>query len=333
MPKYKREETVNRANAFAALLALPLALLLVLLASEVRAQDTLKVAIAMRGNWENAAPDLGERVDIFKKNGLILDKVYTQGTGETIQVVISGSVDLGLAIGTSAAMGAYAKGAPVRAIGSSTTGANDLYWYVRADSPIKRMQDAGENATIAYSTTGASSHIFALAILKQTGGKAKPTATGGQTATLTQVLSGQIDIGVAVPPIGLQQLEEGRIRIIGRASDVPAARNQTVRLMVANAGKLAQNPGLFARFVKAYAEAVDWMYSADPKVLEFYQALSNTPPKFTQQLRAEFYLKEMLDPYRISGLDAVMADAVQYKFLPVPLSKEQLAELFQVPKR
>src|SRR2546421_12696575 len=110
---------MNRGNVFAALLALALALLFVFLVSEVRAQDTLKLAIAMRGNWENAAPDLGERVDIFKKHGLVLEKVYTQGTGETIQVVISGSVDLGLAIGTSAAMGAFAKGAPVRAIGSS----------------------------------------------------------------------------------------------------------------------------------------------------------------------------------------------------------------------
>ena len=45
----------------------------------------------MRGNWENAAPDMGERAGIFKKHGIELDKVYTQGTGETAQVVISGA--------------------------------------------------------------------------------------------------------------------------------------------------------------------------------------------------------------------------------------------------
>ena len=33
----------------------------------------------------------------------------------------------------------------------------------------------------------------------------------------------------------------------------------------------------------------------------------------------------------ISGLDAVMADGIAYKYLSAPLSNEQLAELFQIP--
>ena len=86
---------MTRLAVLAALLGIPLALS----ATDVLAQDKLKVAIPMRGNWENAAPDLGERAGIFKKHGFELEKVYTQGTGETIQVVISGSVDIGLAIG------------------------------------------------------------------------------------------------------------------------------------------------------------------------------------------------------------------------------------------
>src|SRR6185437_7901571 len=139
--------------------------------------DTIKVAVPMRGNWENAAPDLGGREGIFKKNGIELEKVYTQGTGETMQVVISNSVDIGLGIGASAVMSAFAKGAPVRVIGSSTTGTNDLFWYVRSDSPIKSLADAGPDATASYSTQGSSSHTYLLSALKEAGGKAKPTAT------------------------------------------------------------------------------------------------------------------------------------------------------------
>jgi NitT/TauT family transport system substrate-binding protein len=152
-------------------------------------------------------------------------------------------------------------------------------------------------------------------------------------ATLTQVMSGQIDIGFAVPPMGLQQLEEGKIWIIGRASDVPGSQNQTVRTMVANAAKLVQNPALMNRFVAAYAETIDWMYSSDPKVLQYYEDFSKTPQRFAEKLRKDFYLKEMLDPYRISGLDAAMDEAIKGKFLKVPLSQQQLDTLFQVPKR
>jgi NitT/TauT family transport system substrate-binding protein len=152
-------------------------------------------------------------------------------------------------------------------------------------------------------------------------------------ATLTQVMTGQIDIGFAVPPIGLQQLEDGKIRIIARASEVPGSQNQTVRTTIAHASKLAAAPDVIARFMRGYADTIDWMYSSDPKVLDIYEAFSKTPPRFTQRVRQDFYLKEMLDPYRISGLDAAMAEAIAGKFLAAPLSQAQLAELFQVPHR
>ena len=133
--------------------------------------------------------------------------------------------------------------------------------------------------------------------------------------------------------MGLQQLEDGKIRIIGRASEVPGSQNQTVRTMIANATKLAQNPALMSRFVAAYAETIDWMYSSDPKVPQYYSEFSNIPQRFVEKLRKEFYVKEMLDPYRISGLDAAMDEAVKGKFLQAPLTQQQLDSLFQVPKR
>lgn len=297
------------------------------------AQDALKLAIPMRGNWETAAPDLGERAGIFKRHGITFESVYTQGAGETLQVVISGSADIGLGVGTSAVLSAYAKGAPVRVIGNSTTGTNDLYWYVRTESPIKSFKDTDESTTVAYSTNGSSSHNFALAILRLHASKAKPTSTGAMPATLTQVMTGQIDVGFAVPPMGFQQLEDGKIRIIARASEVPGSQDQTVRTTIVHAGKLAKDRDVIARFMRGYADTIDWMYSSDPKVLETYQDFAKIPPRFTQKARSDFYLKDMLDPYRISGLDAAMAEAVAGKFIAAPLSKEQLADLFQVPQR
>ena len=309
------------------------AITIVMAAPPSPAQDALKLAIPMRGNWETAAPDLGARAGIFKKHGITFESVYTQGAGETLQVVISGSADIGIGVGTSAAMAAYVKGAPVRVIGNSTTGTNDLYWYVRTESPIKSLKDATEGTTIAYSTNGSSSHNFALAILRLYNSKAKATSTGAMPATLTQVMTGQIDIGFAVPPIGFQQLEDGRIRIIARASEVPGSQDQTVRTTIAHAARLAKDPELMARFIRGYADTIDWMYSSDPKVLEIYEDFSKIPPRFTQKARTDFYSKDMLDPYRISGLDAAMAEAVAGKFLPAPLTKEQLADLFRVPQR
>src|SRR5580704_12283683 len=93
------------------------------------AEDQLKLTIGQRGNWDTAISQLGDKAGIFKKHGIALEMIYTAGSGETLQPVIAGSVDLGLAVGTLGAMAAYSKGAPVRIIGAEATGAAD-YWYV-----------------------------------------------------------------------------------------------------------------------------------------------------------------------------------------------------------
>ena len=92
-------------------------------ASPAFADDVLKIAAGQRGSWETGISDLGQRAGIFKRHGLELQIVYTQGSGETQQAVISGSVDIGIAVGSLGALGAFSKGAPVRAVGATMTGA------------------------------------------------------------------------------------------------------------------------------------------------------------------------------------------------------------------
>jgi NitT/TauT family transport system substrate-binding protein len=304
-----------------------LTLLCALAAAAVAAEDTLKLAIGQRGNWENAPPELGQKIGIFKKHGLALEILYTQGAGETLQAVISGSVDIGIGVGTAGVLGAFAKGAPVRAIANSTTGADDLFWYVPAASPIKTLHDAG-GKTIAYSTTGSSTNLAVLAFIRQFGVDAKPVATGSPSSTFTQTMSGQVDIGWSSPPFGVEALQQGKIRIVARESDVPAFRNQTVRLMIANATVAEKRRDAIERFIQAYRETLDWMYS-DPVAVQAYAQWVGIPETLAKDVRAQFYPKENLRLERLSGLDAAMADAVSMKFLSAPLTKEQQDELFK----
>src|SRR5260370_7815932 len=128
------------------------------------AEDQIKLAVGARGNWERAAAELGQNAGFFRKRGLALDLLYTQGSGETQQAVISGSVAIGIGLGTTSVMNAFAKGAPLRVIGNASSGSSE-YWYVPADSPIKTMADAG-GKTIAYSTTGSSTHLIVLSFIR-----------------------------------------------------------------------------------------------------------------------------------------------------------------------
>jgi NitT/TauT family transport system substrate-binding protein len=302
------------------------------LAASASAEDHLKMAIGQINNWENQAPTLGSAAGIFKKHNLVMENVGTQGAGETLQAVISGSADLGGGVGVAGAMRAFAKGAPVRVLLPAFTGTGDLYWYVKADSPIKSLKDAKKENTIAYSTNGSSSNNIVLAFIAELGAKATPTKTGGPPATLTAVMSGQVDIGWAAPPFGLQEMKDGKIRMIARGSDVPSLRGQTVRTIIVNANALKTKHDAIMRFVDAYRESVDWMYS-DPKALEMYAAKIKRPVELVTESAHKFQPKAALQTDHMADLDGAVRDAVKLKFLEKPLTKEQLAEFIQIPKR
>lgn len=296
----------------------------------VPAEESLKLAIGQRGNWENAVSELGQDAGFFKKHGLTLEILYTEGGGQTQQAVISGSVDIGIGVGTYGVVGAFAKGAPLRVIGASMTGANDLYWYAPTNGSVKSLRDAA-GRSVAYSTSGSSTNLVVLGLQRTLGIQFKPVATGSPASTFTQVMSGQIDVGWASPPFGVTDVDAGRIRIVARGSDVPGFADQTVRVMIANATALGRRGDAFARYMRAYREALDWMYT-DPNALEAYGKWAGVTPELAKRVREEFYPKANMDPDRVTGLDMIGADAVTYKYLQAPLTTEQTKTLVQVPR-
>jgi NitT/TauT family transport system substrate-binding protein len=293
------------------------------------AAETLKIASPIRGSWEGAIPELGRQAGIFRRHGLDLEILYTQGGGETMQVVVSGAVDIGLSAGTLGTLGAYGKGAPVRIIGASSTGSREVFWWVPGKSPLKSMREVN-GQSIAYSTTGASSHVAVLRFISEYGLKARPVATGDVASTITQVMSGQVDVGWSVAPFVLDLLGKGEARMLARASDVAAIRGQTVRVQIINAPNLAAKKEAVARYLEAYNETLDWMYSS-PEAVPRYLAFSGLSEPAVRLMLADFIPKQSLQTAQVMGLAESMQDAVQLKFLAAPLADAQLKELVQIP--
>jgi len=73
-----QEESMGKCTAvYAALAALALGFAL----QSAHAQDTLKIAAGQRGNWDTSISEVGQRAGIFKKHGLVLEILWTQGAG------------------------------------------------------------------------------------------------------------------------------------------------------------------------------------------------------------------------------------------------------------
>ena len=130
---------------------------------------------------------------------------------------------------------------------------------------------------------------------------AKPTPTGNPPATLTAVMTDQVDVGWASPPFGLKEIDEGKIRVVAKATDAAIVRGQTIRVVVANADALAKRKDAIARFMQAYRETIDYMYSDNPQVIKDYAEFVGVPEALAKRVRDEFFPKSLVVARRDQG--------------------------------
>ena len=180
-----------------------------------------------------------------------------------------------------------------------------------------RFPTTGGTDYIAYSTNGSSTHSIVLAFIKEFGLTAKPTATGNPSATLTAVMSGQVDVGWAAPPFGLKELSEGKTQIVARANDAKIVAGQTIRVVLTNVDTLQNRKDVVKRFMQAYRETIDYMYSND-QALKDYAEFARIPEATARRVRDEFFPKALIWPDQFKGADSLLAEAVTLKYIAKP---------------
>jgi len=280
--------------------------------------ETLKIAVAQRGFWNSSFIEFALQQGFFKQEGLDIEILYTEGGASTLTPVIAGSLDIAMTNGTLGAIAAFAKGLPVKIISAEATGAPDAFWYARPESGIKTIKDTN-GKSVAFSSPGSSTNLIILQLVSQEKVTPKLVPTGGLPATLTQVMTGQIDVGWSVPPFVLKDLAEGSLQIIARGSDVAAIRDQTIRVNVANANALKQKRDAFVRYMRALSRAIDWAYQGDAAI-DAYAAYAKVPRVLAQRTRDEFYPKESLQLAEVKGLDLTLKQAVEFKYISSPMT-------------
>ena len=143
-------------------------------------------------------------------------------------------------------------------------------------------------------------------------------------------MTDQVDVGWASPPFGLKEIDEGKIRVVAKATDATLVRGQTIRVLVANADSLAKKKDAIDRFMQAYRETIEYMYGNDPRVMKDYAEFVGVPEPLAKKVRDDFFPKALVWPDEIKGLESLMEEAVTLKFIPAPLTKEQQAELIRI---
>lgn len=301
------------------------ALAAAVLATSASAADRINLAIGQKGLWNSMVTVQCVHSGICGKAGLDVHITWTSGGAATLQAAVSGSTDLALTNGTLGVLAAYSRGAPVRIVSAETTGSRDLYWYVLADSKYKKLSDI-DGASIGFSEPGSSTNLAEIALAKHFNVHLKMIPTGGIPATRTQVLSHQVDIGWSVPPNGFDLVHQGKIRILGSGVDVPSLQEETVRVNVANLNFLKAHGDVAKRFIQAYQDTLDWMYSHQDEALKLF-AEENKIDMATAKETLKYFPKEALNPAHLVGLDRVNQEAVEQHKMDKPLTAAQLKDV------
>ena len=293
-----------------------------------RADDTINVSAGQKGAWDEMVMQQGVDAGIFKKEHIDLNISYTAGGPDTIVAVATGGADMGFGIGTTAVIAAFAKGAPIKIASASFTGASDLFFYTKSDSPINAYKDI-TGKSIGFTRPGSSSYVAEHILAEQENVQPTYVATGEMAATLTQVMSGQVDVGWSGVPVNLDLVAKKQLKIIGHGSDAKALQNQTVRVNIANTKWLDAHRDAAVRFWRAYAATIDWMYK-NPNIsianLARYNGITLDEAKGV----LPFYPQKALSLYPIASFDKSINDAVSFKFITKPLDADQQKAIFDI---
>ncbi len=291
------------------------------------AQDEVSVAIGQRGLWDTMVVHHGVQNGFFAEEGIEVDITWTSGGAETLQAVTTNSVDMGFVNGTLGVLGAFKSGAPVRIIGAQITGASDLYWYAPTDSGIETLADA-DGKSIGYSRPGSSTNLVLLGLVEQEGIDAELVSAGGISATRTQVMSGQLDVGWSVPPFGLDLVESGEIQIITTGADLESASDQTVRVNLSNTRFLSQRRDVAERFMRVYERTIDWMYDNDTRdeAIRQFADFNDISIEIARE-SASFYPRQALRSVPVRGLDQTMTEAIENGAIREPLTEAEIDTL------
>ena len=290
------------------------------------AADKMRVASSLRGFWDTTMIEFGLQRGFFAAEGLEVDLLWTDGGSEILQTVISGSVDVGIGTGVMGVIGAYAKNAPLAVIGNEFVGSSDLYYFVPGDSPVKSFRDL-DGKSVAVARLGSSSESGGGMLAKNAGVQVKFVPAGGPPATLTQVMTKQLDAGWGVFPVFMDQIEAGKIRIVALGKDAPGIAQQTTRVNIASKAFIETRPDVLRRFQRAYLRTIDHAYASDD-IYKQWAEMNKMSLDMARRVVAENFPRHLILPTSVGPIDLSVEEAVRNKYIPKAFTEDEIKTMF-----
>jgi NitT/TauT family transport system substrate-binding protein len=296
--------------------------------AQAQTMEKVKVSASFVGLWDTSQPTFCEDRGEFEKAGLDVEITSSRGGSETVQAVVAGGNDIGYSPGISAVLAAYLQGAEIKVVSSEFVGQNDSFFYVKADSPIKTVDDlAGK--TVAFPRPGGDTDSVLAGLKAERNIDFTAVATGGLDATRTMTMTGQVDVGYSFPPYQLDAVNKGETRILFSGEIVESTKNVTGRVNIASKDFVEKRGDVAKKFFSVLKDCIAWTYDNLEESAKMYADLNKISIE-EAKLGMQFYNEEQLALAPVKGLEFAMKRAVDAGFIKEPLTKEQQDDLFHI---
>jgi ABC-type nitrate/sulfonate/bicarbonate transport system substrate-binding protein len=239
---------------------------LLIAAAPAFALDKVRAAKAVGSQWVFTVLDVGIDQGIFAKYGIDVEISTMQGEARMQQALTAGSLDIGLAGSSGAALAA--KGAPITAIAVFLNQPANFAVVVLNDSPIKSVADL-KGKSLSGATTGGLPEwlVKHLAVTQGWGVNGiRSISVGSPDASVSAMRTHQVDGMMTGNTVGFTLEQQNVAHIVVHIGDY--AKDYHSALVFARKDFIAQSPDVAERYLKGMFATIAFMRANKEKSVE-----------------------------------------------------------------
>ncbi len=251
-------------------------------AAPAAALETLRVGKSAMAIFSYTLLEVGMRSGIFAKHGLEIESTGFGSGPRLHQAMAADSIDIGLDTGPDLAL--VAKGAPVKAVASLAGRPVELVLVVKADSPIKSVDDIrGRKVAVTATTSLTGWFTRELARLKGWGPDGIRLVSGiTPQASWPLLKTGEVD-GITTDLASvLQAQERGEARLLFNYGDLVSDFH--IQVIFATDRLIATRPGALRAFLAGWLETIAFARADKPGTVAIERDILGFDAKVVAQL-------------------------------------------------
>ena len=251
-------------------------------ASPTLAADKVRAAKAVGSQWVFTVLDVGVEQGIFAKYGIDVEISTMQGEARMQQALTAGSMDIGLAGSSGAALSA--KGAPVVAIAVFLNEPANFAVVVLNDSPIKTVADLKGKALSGATTGGLPEWLVKHLAVTQGWGPdgIRSISVGSPDASVSAMRTHQVDGMMTGNTVGLTLEQQGIAHIVVHIGDY--AKDYHSAFVFARKDFAEQTPDVAERFLKGMFATIAYMRANKEKSVKIAAKVMHLDPSIIDRV-------------------------------------------------